>query len=61
MGKGKKVYPDGRAKFGYWEDGKFIEGDQPDGKSSNNGNSGFGAPPENNAGSVSYAAPVMQQ
>jgi hypothetical protein len=25
-GKGKKVYPDGRSKEGYWENGAFIEG-----------------------------------
>jgi hypothetical protein len=25
-GKGKKIYPDGRAKEGYWDNGNFIEG-----------------------------------
>ena len=25
-GKGKKIYPDGRAKEGYWENGFFVEG-----------------------------------
>jgi hypothetical protein len=26
VGVGKKVYPDGKSKEGYWEKGKFFEG-----------------------------------
>lgn len=26
IGVGKKVYPDGKLKDGYWDKGKFIEG-----------------------------------
>jgi len=25
IGQGKKIYPDGRAKEGYWENGAFVE------------------------------------
>lgn len=26
VGIGKKIYPDGKFKIGYWENGKFVEG-----------------------------------
>ena len=26
IGIGKKIYPDGRVKGGYWDKGKFVEG-----------------------------------
>ena len=26
IGVGKKIYPDGKFKMGYWDKGKFIEG-----------------------------------
>ncbi len=26
IGVGKKIYPDGRVKEGYWDKGKFIPG-----------------------------------
>jgi len=28
---GKKVYPDGKEKQGYWDGGKFVEGNAPSG------------------------------